>query len=221
LMVSNTASLVVAPVHVPCVPVTVIVSVTVPAVISAALGVYVAVADVAFGVYVPAPPDHNTVPFEAEPCKACELTAQSVASDPAFAVGTCAGLLLIVSTTASLVVAPVHVPCVPVTVIVSVTVPAVISAALGVYVAVADVAFGVYVPVPPDHATVPFEAEPCKACELTAQSVASDPAFAVGVIVLFMVITTWSVTTPHGPAGSLVDKVKVTVPAVISAALGV
>ena len=66
------------------------------------------------------------------------------------------GLLLMVSTTASLVVAPVHAPCVPVTVIVSVTVPAVISAALGVYVAVAVVAFGVYVPVPQEHACVPF-----------------------------------------------------------------
>ena len=36
-----------------------------------------------------------------------------------------------------------------------------------------------------------------------------------------IVIVTWSLTGPHGPAGSFVVSVRVTVPAVISAALGV
>ena len=36
-----------------------------------------------------------------------------------------------------------------------------------------------------------------------------------------MVIFTWELTGPHGPAGSLVVRVSVTLPAAISAAVGV
>ena len=51
------------------------------------------------------------------------------------------------------------------------------------------------------------------------QIVRAVPALTIGVGLI--VITTWSVTAAQGPAGSFVVNVNVTVPALISAALGV
>jgi low affinity Fe/Cu permease len=76
--------------------------------------------------------------------------------------------------------------------------------------------------VPPDHvpplAPPPNPPASCT-CGVLAHTIASRPAFTVaaGLMVIFIA----SLTAPHGPAGSLVVKVSVTVPAVTSAALGV
>ena len=70
----------------------------------------------------------------------------------------------------------------PVDVSVSVTVPAAISAALGVYVALSVVAFGLKEPVPPLQAppvapvTLPFSAT----CTLFAQTETAAPALTTG-----------------------------------------
>src|ERR1041385_5891033 len=102
------------------------------------------------------------------------------------------------------------------------TLPDAISAAVGVYVALRADAPGLNEPAPPLH--VPPEAPPLTTpCSCTrgslAQTTTSAPASttAAGVIA----IRTWSLTAPHGPAGSLVVSVSVTLPAVTSAALGV
>jgi hypothetical protein len=79
---------------------------------------------------------------------------------------------------------------VPVTVIVSVTLPAVISAALGVYVAVAVVPL-VKVPVPDVvQATVPLLEIPEVVKVDPAQILASAPAFAAGMLLSLSIIDT-------------------------------
>jgi hypothetical protein len=192
------------------------VSVTVPVVLSAALGTYVAFSVVLFGEKVPLPdvdqePPDATVTLPASNTLA--LLAQTVLSAPAFAVG--AGV--IVTTIASLTA--VHVP-IPVVRSVSVTVPAALSAALGTYVAFSVVLLGVKVPDPDvDHdppeaiVTLPFSAT----FALLAQTVWSAPAFAAGAGVI--AITIASVTAMHVPFPVVVS-VNVTVPVVVSAALG-
>src|SRR6185436_12082659 len=86
---------------------------------------------------------------------------------------------------------------------VSVTPPAAISAAVGVYVALSAEAFGANVPAPPLQ--VPLAAPPptppasC-ACGLLEHTIWSAPAFTVAARP--MVILTWSLTAGHGPAGS-------------------
>jgi hypothetical protein len=73
---------------------------------------------------------------------------------------------------------------------VKVTVPAVISAALGVYVAVAVVPFA-KVPVPElDHKIVPLFETPDVVNVLPAHIVASEPAFEAGVLLSLSVIET-------------------------------
>jgi hypothetical protein len=113
-------------------------------------------------------------------------------------------------------------PLFDVLVSVSVTLPAAISAAVGVYLALSDEALGLYEPAPPLH--VPLEAPPLTeppswATGLLAHTFTSEPAFtiAMGLIVIFI----WSLSASHGPMGSFVVSVSVTLPAAISAADGV
>jgi hypothetical protein len=102
-----------------------------------------------------------------------------------------------------------------------VTDPAVISAADGVYTAVSDVAL-LNVPVPEVvhvELVAPPPIEPAIVNVVPEQMVASIPAFAVAG--LLIVNTIASETAGHGPVGSLVVNVRVTDPAVTSAADGV
>jgi len=128
---------------------------------------------------------------------------------PAFAVAT--GLIVIVIVD----IAAGHGPEGSLVVKVSVTVPAVISAALGVYVAFKKLAFGEKLPPPPLHdplvalpPTIPF-----KLTVPPAQIVWVLPALAVAT--WSTVIITVEVTAGQGPAGSLVVSVSVTVPLAI------
>ena len=81
---------------------------------------------------------------------------------------------------------------------------------------------GLKVPVPPTHVAL-VAAPPTEPARetvgLAVHAPISGPAFTVaaGLIVISIV----SLTVPHGPAGSLLVNVNVTVPAVISAELGV
>ena len=107
-------------------PTVVNVNVTVPAVRSAALGVYTAFSVFAFGAYVPVPPLHVApVATVTDPFKEMALLlAHTDPFAPALTVG--AGVKVMVR----LLVAGKHVPL-PVVVNVSVNVPAAISAAVG------------------------------------------------------------------------------------------
>ena len=101
-------------------------------------------------------------------------------------------------------------------------VSAAISDGDGVYVAFGAEGLGAYDPLPPLHE--PDEAAPPSkpwswTCGLEAHTVTSAPAFTVAA--RSIVIRIASLTALHGPAGSLVVKVSVTPPAVISFALGV
>src|SRR5206468_8368302 len=104
---------------------------------------------------------------------------------------------------------------------VSVTLAAAISAAVGVYFAFNAEAPGLNAPAPPVH--VPLEAPPPRTpasctCGLLAHTRWSAPAFTMAAGLMVIVIA--SLTAGHGPAGSLVASVSVTVPAAISAAEG-
>jgi hypothetical protein len=136
-----------------------------------------------------------------------------VRSAPAFAVGV--GVMMKV--TASLTALQLPLPAV---VKVSVTVPAVRSAALGVYTAFIVVLFGLYVPVPPlQIAPVEPVKEPFKVIALLfAQTVPFAPASTVGEGV--KVITRLSDTAVQLPL-PVVVKVSVNVPAASSAGVGV
>src|SRR5689334_15032856 len=88
---------------------------------------------------------------------------------------------------------------------VSVTEPAESSAALGVYWALRVEALGLNVPVPPLHVPVvaPPVTEPASCTRaLLAHTAWSGPAFTTAMAL--MVIFIWSLTAPHGPAGSFV-----------------
>lgn len=106
----------------------------------------------------------------------------------------------------------------PFVVNVKVAVPAAISAALGVYMAFSVVLPGAKVPVPPLHVAEVADPPmvPFRVAALPAQIDWSGPAFTVAGGLMEMM--TLSVTAAHGP---VVVKIKVTVPAVTSAALGV
>ena len=193
------------------------VSVTVPAVISAALGVYTALSVVLLGENVPVPPDHVAVVAEPPivPASVTVLLPHIVCAGPASTVA--AGLIVITT----LSDAAGHAPAGSLVVSVSVTVPAATSAADGVYTAFSVLAFGANVPLPPLHVTV-IAAPPIVPANVTvlpAHIVCAGPASTVATG--SSVITTLSETAGHGPAGSFVVKVNVTEPAVISAALGV
>src|ERR1035441_5489826 len=108
----------------------------------------------------------------------------------------------------------------PVVLSVRVTVPALVSAADGLYVAFSVVAFGAKLPVPEDD-QVPLVAPPPTvppraAVALPAQMVWLTPALAVGDGL--MVTTTGAVTGPQGESWPVVLTVRVPVPAVVSAA---
>ena len=149
------------------------------------------------------------------PAKMCVLPAQISASTPAFTVADA----FTESTMASLVAG--HVPTGSFVVIVSVTVPAITSGAEGVYPAVSKVASS-NVPVPDvvhkdDVALPPLV--PDNVCVFPEQIFASDPALTVAA--WFIVKTITSFTAGHGPTGLFVVIVKLTEPAVMSAADGV
>ena len=108
----------------------------------------------------------------------------------------------------------------PVLVRVSVTLPAASSAAVGVYTAFTEVAAGVKVPRPPLQ-TAPVAPETLPAsvtAALLAQALWSAPAFTTGASV--KVSVTLSVTARQLPLPVVVS-VSVTLPAAISAAVGV
>jgi hypothetical protein len=177
LIVSFIASLT-AP-HGPAGSFVVSVSVTLPAAISAADGVYVAFKVEALGLNVPAPPLHAALEA-APPTTPASCTAGDVEhttwSRPAFTVAAGWIVILIWSLTWP------HGPPVAFVVSVSVTEPAAISAALGVYLALSVEADGLYVPAPPLH--VPPEAPPpttpaSVTCGLLEQAATSAPAFTV------------------------------------------
>jgi uncharacterized protein with FMN-binding domain len=143
------------------------------------------------------------------------LPAQTAAAAPADAVA--AGLIVSIN---ELVTAG-HVPAGSLVVIVSVTDPALISAAEGVYVVFTLDALA-KVPVPEvvqveDVALPPMD--PLRVAVLPEQIVCADPAAAVAAGLIVKVIK--SVAAEQGPAGSLVVMVKVTDPAAMSAAEGV
>ena len=106
-------------------------------------------------------------------------------------------------------------------VIINVTVPALISAAEGIYSAVSMVASS-KVPVP-EVVHVELVALPPRVADkmwlLPEQMFASVPAFTDAAV--FIVNTIASLADTQGPAGSFVVIVKVTVPEEISAADGV
>src|SRR5688572_22158803 len=142
---------------------------------------------VVLGSKVPAPPlQIPPVAMVKEPFRlAAPLLAQSVWSLPALAVGAA----VIVKVTSSLTALQVPLPTV---VSVRVTVPAVRSAALGVYTAFRVALFGAYVPVPPLHTApvAPIWLPARVIAELFAQTVPFGPASTVGagvnVIVLLL-----------------------------------
>src|SRR5437867_7699261 len=101
---------------------------------------------------------------------------------------------------------------------VSVTPPAAISAALGVYVAFKAEALGLYEPPPPLHEPVaapPPTAPASTTCGLDEHTVRSGPAFAVAAGL--MVITIWSLTWGQLPPVAALVSVSVALPAAISA----
>src|SRR5215472_3698226 len=164
------------------------VSVTPPAVISAAVGVYVALKVEALGLNVPAPP--LQVPVEAPPpttpasCTA-GAAVHTVTLLPAFAVAT--GLIVM----ATLALATAHGPPVAFVVSVSVTPPAAISAGVGSYVALSVEAFGVNTPAPPLHVApvAPPPTAPASCARgLLAQTTMAAPAFAVAALSMVIFI---------------------------------
>ena len=144
------------------------------------------------------------------------LLEHTATSGPAFTVAAGAIVMCMAPLTAP------HGPAGSFVVSVSVTLPAAISAALGVYVAFSVEAFGLNVPAPPLH--MALEAPPPitpASCTLgfDAHTVRSAPAttVAAGRIVIF----TWSLTWGQVPPIGALVSVSVTAPAAISAAVGV
>ena len=103
---------------------------------------------------------------------------------------------------------------------VRITVPAAISAGLGVYTALRFAGEGLKEPLPPLHRppVAPLTVPASWALGWLAQLVSAGPASASGAGV--MVMTTWSLTGLLLPLPTDV-RVRVTLPAAISAALGV
>lgn len=115
-----------------------------PAVISVALGVYVAFGALADGANVPVPVLDQLMPLATANVPFSETTgllAQTVASNPASTVGASVMVTIIWSFIDA------HAPLFD-EVNVNVTVPAAVSAALGVYVAFSVVAEGANAPLP-------------------------------------------------------------------------
>src|SRR5262245_35011424 len=153
--------------------------------------------------------------MEPESCTVGEA-AHTICSAPAITVAA----TLIVMRTASL--AGGHGRFDDELVSVSVTLPATISDGDGVYVGFRTLRLGLNVPVPPVHepvVTVPVTDPLSWTCGLVAQTTWSTPALTT--VIGSIVIVTWSLTGGHGPVGSFVVSVSVTVPAAISPAEGV
>ena len=195
----------------------VMVSVTLPEVMSAADGVYTALTSVAL-LKVPVPEvvhvDEVALPPRL-PASVKVVPEHMDASTPAFTVAPG----LIVSNTASLTAG--HIPAGLSVVKVKVIDPAEMSDAEGVYKGFKVVASS-NVPVPlvvhnDDVALPPII--PDKVIVLPLQMIASVPAFVVAAG--FIVNVNASLADGHGPAGSFVVIVNVTDPEVISAADGV
>jgi hypothetical protein len=177
---------------------------------------YTAFIEVAAGVKVPVPLGVDQIPVVGtEPTKvALALLAQIVWSAPALTKLPAAIVRTIWSVTV------LQVPF-PVLVSVIVTVPAVISAALGAYVTLSVVLLGMNVPDPVlvHIPTLATDITPLiETFGLAEQVVLSGPALAVGASEIVTII--WSVAATQLPLPVVVN-VRVTVPAVVSASLGV
>ena len=190
------------------------VSVTFPAALSAALGVYVVLREEAFP-NVPVPDVvHVPLPVEEVPVReTTELFAQTVTSLPALTVG--AG----VNVTRMLSSSELQFPLLDVLRI-SITLPAAISEASGLYVALSVRLSGEKVPppkvvqMPEPEVEVPFS----ETAGLFSQIETSAPALATGASEMVTVIA--SVAGLQLPL-PVVLSVIVTVPAAVSAALGI
>src|SRR5690606_35697466 len=129
------------------------------------------------GLYRPLPPLHCTpvAPVTVAFSTASALLAQRVWSAPAFTVG--AGMMVKVTWSVSARQSPL-----PAVVRVSVTLPAAISAALGVYNALSVMALGLKVPVPPLHTppVAPFTVPASWIWLLLAHTVPAVPASTIG-----------------------------------------
>src|SRR5690606_8074909 len=134
-------------------------------------------------------------------------------SAPAFAVG--AGVMVHVTWSLTAEQRPL-----PTVARVRVTLPAVRSAALGVYTALSVLLFGLYVPVPPLHIPpeAPFTMPARVIAEALAHTVPFTPASTVGagVKVIVLLSDTW----PQLPLPVVVS-VRLKVPAASSAGVGV
>jgi len=157
------------------------VSVTEPAAVSAALGLYVALSVFALGEKVPLPLlVHVPLPVLDEPLSAAAaLFAHTVTSLPASTIGGCVKVTIIVSCSGRQL---------PLLVVVrnSVTVPAVVSAVLGTYVALSVFAFGENVPLPDVlQVPVPVLLEPfSETFGLLMHTAVFAPAFGTGAGVM-------------------------------------
>ena len=138
------------------------------------------------------------------------LLAQALWFGPASTVGASVNVICTISDSGLQVPLPVEVT-------VKLTNPNAISPAVGVYVVINDVLFGLYVPAPPDQ--IPFEATvtvPAKfAVALLAHTIISAPASIVGAGVIFKVIL-----SSIGVQFPVDVSVNVTAPADMSAGLG-
>ncbi len=172
----------------------------------------------AFGLNEPAPPDHvpPVAPLPTAPASCTTgLVAHTIWSGPAFTV-TGALMKIVMASLAGG-----HGRPDAALVRTSVTLPAAISAALGVYCALSAVRPGLNVPVPPVHApvvTVPLT-DPAS-CTVAALPHTTWSGPALTIVIGSMVTCMASATGPHGPAGSFVVSVNVTPPAAISVAVG-
>src|ERR1043166_1206395 len=104
---------------------------------------------------------------------------------------------------------------------VSTTLPFAISAAVGMYTAVSEWLSGINVPLPPlqlAELALPPMLPARLVAGAPAQTFLSGPAETVAGMLMVTAIT--SFTARHGPGGSFVVTVSVTVPATRSAALG-
>ena len=170
---------------------------------------------------VPVPPDVQVMPLllvALDPAVifTAPILEQVITAAPAMAVG--AGVIVSVLVDTALAQLPF-----PLAVKVIVTLPAAISAALGVYVAVVSELAFANVPVPPDVQVMPLllvALDPAVIFTAPAleQVVTAVPATAVGAAVMVSVLVDTALTQLPFP---LAVKVIVTLPAAISAALGV
>jgi hypothetical protein len=198
------------------------VSVTVPAAISAGLGSYVASVNELASVNVPVPLDvqvtlASLLALEPDVILTAPELAQVLKAEPAVAVGAAVMLIVFVEVTLAQ-------PALPIAVSTSVLLPAVLSAALGLYVAVVNEVEFANVPVPFDVVQVilawlvALEPAVIFTAPEAEQVNTSVPAFAVGNVFIVSVLLDVALVA-QGEFGVAVN-VSVTLPAAISAGLG-